>query len=129
MKTEKTGQLQGRDENNRFLPGHSGNLNGRPLGSENFKTKLYKAIEKLAKDSKVEISVEDLEISIIEVGLKKAKEGDYKFWSDIFDRIYGKPESTSVTINNSISDTNITAKITDDEFKDIIKRYEDKDNK
>tara|TARA_Y100000310_G_scaffold333766_1_gene412001 strand:+ start:111 stop:497 length:387 start_codon:yes stop_codon:yes gene_type:complete len=93
MKTEKTGQLQGRDENNRFLPGHSGNLKGRPLGSENFKTKLYKAIEKLAKDSQEEISVEDLEISIIEVGLKKAKEGDYKFWSDIFDRVYGKAQS------------------------------------
>jgi len=65
------------------------NPNGRPKGSEDFKTKFYKVIDKLAKQNN--ISPEEVEEQLLLVGYKKAKDGDYSFYRDLMDRVHGKP--------------------------------------
>lgn len=68
------------------------NPNGRPTGTENFSTKWRKAIEKIASQN--DMDVDEIEQQLLLVGYKKAKEGDYRFYQDIFDRVYGKPNQT-----------------------------------
>jgi len=65
------------------------NRNGRPKGSEDFKTKFYKVIDKLAKQNN--ITAEEVEEQILLVGYKKAKDGDYSFYRDLMDRLHGRP--------------------------------------
>lgn len=62
---------------------------GRPKGSEDFKTKWFRAIEKIADQNNM--TADEIEQQLLLVGYKKAKEGDYQFYRDVFDRIYGKP--------------------------------------
>ncbi len=73
-----------------FKPGQSGNPKGRPKGTTDFKTKFRKAIEALAE--KNEITGDELELQIIQKGIASARKGDYKFYKDLFDRVYGKPQ-------------------------------------
>lgn len=75
-----------------FQPGESGNPLGRPKGSLNFSTRFREAIEKLAKDENMTPS--EYELSIIQEGLKKAKEGSFRFYQDLFDRVYGKAQQS-----------------------------------
>ena len=77
-----------RDESGKFLPGNPGG--GRPKNSENFATKWFKAIEKIADANG--ITADEIEQQLLLVGYKKAKEGDYQFYRDVFDRVYGKPQ-------------------------------------
>lgn len=90
---ENTGiEQEIRDEAGRFLPGVSGNPDGRPKGAENFATKWKKAIEKIADANNTD--PDDIERQLLLVGYKKAKDGDYQFYRDIFDRVYGKPQQS-----------------------------------
>lgn len=74
------------------------NPNGRPQGSLDFKTKWYKMIEKIAQAN--DITPDEVELELIKVGYKKAKEGDYSFYRDAMDRIHGKPmQPTDITTN------------------------------
>ena len=84
IKPENTGQKQ----DTKFKPGQSGNPAGKPPGSLNFSTKFKKLIDRVAADEQV--SSEEVEERLIEVGYKGAKGGDYKFWKDIHDRVYGQ---------------------------------------
>lgn len=68
------------------------NLEGRPVGSENFKTVFERALEKIAKDNNK--SPEEFYDQIIKVGLAKAGRGDYRFFKDFLDRLYGKPKES-----------------------------------
>jgi len=77
-------------ETGKFVKGNRGG--GRPKGSENFKTKMFKAMEKIAEMNGEDVTVDDIEEQLLLVGYKKAKEGDYQFYRDLFDRIYGKPQ-------------------------------------
>lgn len=85
---EETGDKQEKKDT-RFKPGQSGNPNGRPAGALSFSTKWRKAIEKIAE--KTGTNPDDLEEQLLLVGFRKAKDGDYRFWGDIHDRVYGKP--------------------------------------
>jgi hypothetical protein len=71
----------------KFVKGNPGG--GRPQGSLDFKTKWFKFIEKVATQN--DMTPEEIEQQLIAVGYKKAKEGDYAFYRDTFDRVYGKP--------------------------------------
>lgn len=71
------------------------NRDGRPKGTENFTTKWRKAVEKIAKTNN--ITEDEVEMQLLLTGYKKAKEGDYRFYQDVFDRIYGKPLSKNET--------------------------------
>ena len=91
---ENTGKEQGqdvpRDEFGRILPGHSLNPAGRPLGAENFKTIFEKALKEVAKLNKLD--PEDLHAQIIAKGIQSARKGDFRFYKDLLDRLYGRPK-------------------------------------
>lgn len=74
------------------------NNNGRPPGALNFKTKWLKLIDKLAAENN--ITADDVEMQLLLTGFKKAKQGDFRFIKDIWDRVYGKPlQEVDVTTN------------------------------
>jgi hypothetical protein len=93
-KLEKTGKKQDipsimRNEKGQVLPGQvSLNPNGRPLGRLNFSTRFFNVIDKLAKQNN--LSPEEIEEQLIIVGYKKAKDGNFNFYSDLMDRVYGR---------------------------------------
>jgi hypothetical protein len=65
------------------------NIEGRPLGALNFATKFRAFIEKVAENN--EMTADEIEQQLLAIGYKRAKEGDYQFWRDLHDRVYGKP--------------------------------------
>lgn len=83
---DKTGEGRGAD--GKFLPGNPGGP-GRPKGAENFATKWRKFVEKMADMEGVDPELLDEEL--FTVARKKAREGDYQFYRDIQDRVFGKP--------------------------------------
>lgn len=70
----------------------SGVLNpkGKPKGTESFKTKWEAFIEKVAKTNNM--TPQQIDEQLFAVGFAKAKAGDYAFYRDLHDRIYGKPQ-------------------------------------
>lgn len=78
----------------KFVKGNPGG--GRPNGSLDFKTKWHIFIDKVAKQN--DMTPEQIDEQLLAVGFKKAKEGDYSFYRDIHDRVYGKPmQPTDIT--------------------------------
>lgn len=80
----------------KFVKGNPGG--GRPLGSLDFKTKFEIFLNKLAKQN--DMSPQEIDEQLFAVAYKKAKEGDYQFWRDVHDRVYGKPlqkQETDIT--------------------------------
>jgi hypothetical protein len=78
----------------RWKKGESGNPAGRPKGALNKKTEFEEALRYLAKVLKLKESPDEIKVKIIAVGIKKALQGEYSFWKDIMDRIFGKPTSS-----------------------------------
>jgi len=76
-----------------FEKGKTGNPNGRPLGTRNFKTVMREAMVKIAESNKM--TVEELEAELQKVGLKHALKGNFQFYKDITDRTYGKTPDVS----------------------------------
>lgn len=62
---------------------------GRPKGTLNFSTKFRMFLEKVAEQNKK--TTDEIEEQLFKVAFKKARDGDYSFYKDIFDRVYGKP--------------------------------------
>lgn len=91
MPKENGTKMEERDEKGRFVDGHSGGP-GRPKGSLNFATKFKQAIEALAEQNN--ITGDKLEEQIVQMAIKKAREGDYQYYRDIMDRVYGKPQQS-----------------------------------
>lgn len=69
--------------------GKSPNPNGRPNGQRNYATIFREAMIKLAEMNNT--TPNELEEQILQMGIKKARLGDYKFYQDIMDRLHGKP--------------------------------------
>lgn len=81
------------DENGKFKEGNEiGKLGGRPKGSLDFKTKWEIFIDKVAKSDN--LTPQEIDEQLFAVGFKKAKEGDYQFYRDLHDRLYGKAPQT-----------------------------------
>ena len=72
-----------------FVPGQSGNPNGRPKGQRNYSTIYKEALRKIAETK--DMTPEELENALIESGLMNAFKGDFKFYQDVMDRLHGKP--------------------------------------
>jgi len=70
-----------------FTKGKSGNENGRPLGQKNYATLYREALIKLAKANNKDEA--ELELEILSKGILKAREGDYRFYKDLLDRVHG----------------------------------------
>ncbi len=95
--TGNAGELQGvgdppRDALGRILPGYSLNPAGKKKGTEHFRTIFEKALKSVAAANKID--PEDLRAQIISKGIQKASGGDYRFYKDLLDRLYGKPEQS-----------------------------------
>jgi predicted outer membrane protein len=73
-----------------FKKGESGNPNGRPKGQRNFATIYREAIEKIAASKNM--TAEDFEIQLAEQALRKAFNGDTRFYTDTMDRVHGKAQ-------------------------------------
>lgn len=77
-----------RDEKGRLVKGTPPGP-GRPKGSQDFKTKFYLMLDKIAE--KNNMRTEEVEEQLLMVGYKKAKDGDYSFYRDVMDRVHGRP--------------------------------------
>lgn len=76
---------------------------GRPKGQKNYKTIYREALIAIGK--KNGRSYEEMERLMQEVGIKKAMSGNYSFWNDINNRIYGKvEEKVSLAVKEEPSD-------------------------
>jgi hypothetical protein len=83
----------------RWKKGESGNPAGRPKGSRNYRTLFREAYMAIAKDLKLGKDPDILLVEILKRGIKEALKGNYSFYKDILDRLYGKPKSeTSVNL-------------------------------
>jgi len=73
-----------------FLPGQSGNIDGRPRGARNLSTKMREALDKLgAKDAQGKpVPVED---ALVQKVIKMALDGDRKMIELIWNYLDGKP--------------------------------------
>ena len=89
-KTEKKQRKRGAPKEYLFKPGQSGNPKGRPPGVKNFSTIFEEALKKIAKATKTKEA--QVEIDLVIKAIAKARGGDYKFYKDIFDRVYGLPK-------------------------------------
>ena len=87
---------------------------GRPKGSEDFKTKWFKFIDKVAEANGT--TSEDIEHEIFKTGLKKVRSGDFNFYKYTHDRLYGKATQV-VDIKGDID----IKKISDEEANSLLK--------
>jgi len=67
------------------------NLEGRPLGSRDFATDFDEAVEEIAKENNMTRS--QARKLLLKVAYKNAKDGNYSFYKDIHDRIYGTAQN------------------------------------
>jgi hypothetical protein len=81
-----------------FPKGVSGNPLGRPVGQRDYATIYMEALRKLAVlNGKTS---DELEEEILSQGIKLARKGDYRFYKDVLDRVYGTAiQKTDVTSN------------------------------
>lgn len=70
-----------------FEKGKTGNPEGRPLGQKNYTTLYREALIRLAKMNDKEPA--ELELELISKGIMSARGGDYRFYKDILDRLFG----------------------------------------
>jgi len=81
----------------RFKKGQSGNPAGRPKGSRNYRTLFREAYKHIAKDLRLGKDPDALLVEILKRGIQKALKGNYQFYKDIIDRLYGRPRQTIET--------------------------------
>ena len=82
------GEKKERDERGRFLPGWPGG--GKTLGSTHYRTDFRRAIQKIAKANK--ITPEETMDILHRAGYNQAKDGNFQYYKEIVDRIYGRPK-------------------------------------
>ena len=73
--------------------GESGNPGGRKVGQRPYAAIYRAALEKIGRTK--DMTPEQVEELMEEVGLDKALAGDFAFQKDIKDRLYGKPKQDS----------------------------------
>lgn len=78
--------------------GESGNPKGYKKGQKNFSTIYKEAMKRMANARNM--TPEELELVLHEVGLDKALKGNEKFYHQMLDRIHGKPNA-SLDIGNT----------------------------
>ena len=70
--------------------GETGNPNGRPKGRKNFATVYREALEHLARLNHT--TADALEVEMYANALAKARKGEYSFYRDTVDRLYGRAQ-------------------------------------
>ena len=87
---EKTGEKVARPGTFKKGDDPRRNLEGRPAGVKNFKTIFEEAVKKIAAEK--EIDPDSVEVDLVIKAISGARGGDYRYYKDIFDRIYGMPQ-------------------------------------
>jgi hypothetical protein len=83
------------------------NTEGRPVGSRDFATDFDEVVEEIAAEDGITKS--QARKHLLKVAYKNAKEGNYSFYKDIHDRIYGQPKShTDITTQGEKITTPLT---------------------
>ncbi len=82
-----------RNEKGQLPKGAILNPNGRPKGSRDFETDFDEAVEELAQEEGITKS--EARKTLFKVAYKNAKRGNYSFYKDIHDRIYGSATQKS----------------------------------
>ena len=85
---------------------------GRPKGQRNYKTIQREALMKIGASRNM--TLEEVEATIQEVGLLKAMKGDYNFYRDYMDREHGKVPEKNINVNVSVEPT--------DRIKELAKK-------
>jgi|GEM_PF-2847534 len=85
--SENKGRNKGWDNLIPLKPGETANPNGRPKGQRNYATIQAEAIRKLGV--KLGKTPEEIEEDIIQNGLARANQGDYRYYKDALDRTHG----------------------------------------
>ena len=106
--TETNGIISGKDpKTGRFVEGN--NLGtGRPQGSRDFATDFDEAVDEIAKDNGITKS--DARKILFKVAYKNAKEGNYSFYKDIHDRLYGQATQKN-ELNGNLNVTGLTINV------------------
>ena len=114
-KVKNSGKNTGIENLKPWKPGESGNPAGRPKGQRDYATIYREALIKLATlNNKTE---EEIENEILSNALLSARKGDYRFYKDILDRLYGTPVSRTELTGKGGSDLKI---VFDPSFKDKL---------
>ena len=93
------------------------NLAGKPPGTKNFETDFDEAVDEIAKENKMTRS--EARKLLLKVAFKQAKDGNYSFYKDIHDRIYGQASQKIDTENKNV---NVNLVIEDkDKIKNVIR--------
>ena len=78
------------------------NREGRPIGSRDFATDFDEAVDEIAKDNNMTRS--EARKILLKVAYKNAKEGNYSFYKDIHDRVYGQAtQKTDIKANVTLN--------------------------
>ena len=112
-KVKNSGKNTGIENLKPWKPGESGNPAGRPKGQRDYATIYREALIKLATlNNKTE---EEIENEILSNALLSARKGDYRFYKDLIDRLYGTPVSRTELTGKGGSELKI---VFDPSFKD-----------
>ncbi len=91
-----------------FKKGQSGNPKGRRKGQRDYRTLFWIALEHIA--SQHDMTPEQVEEALHAAGITKAIKGDFYFYQEIANRVYGKPkEHMELSGKLSIADLITTA--------------------
>ena len=74
----------------KFKKGQSGNPAGKPKGTLSYKTIFNLAAKEVAKKLKLGEEPEDFLKTLLIVGAKRGLSGNYAFYKDILDRLFGQ---------------------------------------
>ena len=74
-----------------FKKGESGNPAGRPKDAISFKTKWLRFIDKIAEQNN--LTPDEVDKQMLTVAYKQMQSGDFRYWHDIQDRVYGSAVS------------------------------------
>jgi DNA polymerase III sliding clamp (beta) subunit (PCNA family) len=87
-----------------FKKGHDPrrNLNGRPKGTRSFKTIFIEAAKAVAESLKLGKEPDKIQIEIVKRGIAQALKGNYSFYKDILDRLYGQAKQIVETEEKKI---------------------------
>lgn len=88
--TINSGEVVERNPDGTFKNGHK-KLGGKELGTNNFATDFDEAVAEIAKDNNMTKS--EARKLLLKVAYKNAKDGNYSFYKDIHDRIYGTAQN------------------------------------
>lgn len=97
-----------RTEGGKFMKGHSGNPMGRPVGSKNRHTELREAIELELLEM-----LQTQSVSILDVAMKRALEGNDAMLKLLLDKVLGSRRSEDQERSKSTPQININISKTD----------------